>query len=92
MPTFNFTCKACGQKDDIFCKISEREVQVCTACDNITKQVVRQAPQPHWTSLAMGSSPSPEAVKKFDSMRRDQRIKEEKSMADHGDYGKSPGS
>lgn len=92
MPTYNYTCLACKNEDDIFCKMSERKDQVCTECGTATEQVIRHAPQPHWTSLAMGSNPSPEAVKKFDSMRAEQRVKEEKSMADHGDYGKSPGS
>lgn len=40
----------------------------------------------------MGSNPSPEAIKKFDKMRRDQKDKETKTMAEHGDYGKAPGS
>jgi hypothetical protein len=40
----------------------------------------------------MGISPSPEAIKKFDRMRRDQKHKEEKCMKDNGDYGKAPGS
>lgn len=92
MPTFNFTCPDCGQEDDIFCKVSERGDQVCSACGTATKQVIRQAPQPHWTSLAMGDSASPEAIKKFESMRRQQKDKETKSMREHGDYGKAPGS
>jgi len=92
MPTYNYTCPECGTQDDIFCKVSERKDQVCTACGTATTQVIRQAPQPHWTSLALGANPSPEAVKKFDSMRKQQREKEEKCKAEHGDYGKSPGS
>lgn len=40
----------------------------------------------------MGESASPEAIKKFDKMRREQRDKESKTKLEHGDYGKAPGS
>jgi hypothetical protein len=32
----------------------------------------------------MGESASPEAIKRFDKMRRDQRDKEEKAVREHG--------
>ena len=92
MPTYNFTCPACGHEEDIFCKVSERGSQSCGECGSETRQVIRQAPRPHWTSLAMGDSASPEAIKKFEKMRREQRAREERSMREHGDYGKSPGA
>lgn len=40
----------------------------------------------------MGEGASPEAIKKFEKMRREQRAKEEKSQREHGDYGPSPGA
>lgn len=40
----------------------------------------------------MGEGASPEAIRKFDKMRREQKDKETKTMQEHGDYGKSPGS
>lgn len=84
MPTYNFTCPACGHEDDIFCKVSERHEQSCSSCGTATRQVIRQAPQPHWTSLAMGEGASPEAIKKFDKMRREKKAIEEKKIAEHG--------
>lgn len=92
MPTYNFTCPACGHKDDIFCKVSERQDQTCGECGEPTNQVVRTPPQPHWTSLAMGENASPEAIKMFNKMRREQKAKEEKTFREHGDYGKAPGA
>lgn len=92
MPTYEYKCPNCGHEDDIWTTVSKRKDQVCSECGNATTQVVRTPAQPHWTSLAMGESASPEAVKKFEKMRREQRQKEEKSYSNHGDYGKSPGS
>lgn len=93
MPTYDYTCPACGHQEEIFVKkVSERGEQDCGECRERTNQVIRHAPQPHWTSLAMGSTASPEAIKKFDKMRREQKAKETKSMQEHGDYGKAPGS
>lgn len=91
MPTFEYDCPDCGKEFDRWCKASERENQKCE-CGSTGKQVIRTAPVPHWTSLAMGSSASPEAIKRFDKMRREQANKESKTMKEHGDYGKAPGS
>ena len=92
MPTYEYTCPECGHEFEAFCKVSQRMDQNCTECGNTGRQQVRTPAQPHWTSLAMGDSPSPEAIKRFDKMRRDQADKESKCMRDNGDYGKSPGS
>lgn len=92
MPTYNYTCPNCGHQEDIFCKVSERLEQTCGECSAPTSQVVRVAPRPHWTSLAMGDSASPEAIKMFDKMRRERRAKEEKTFREHGDYGRAPGA
>lgn len=93
MPTYNYVCEKCETEEDRFIlKISERQEQKCGECGERLTQVIRQAPAPHWTSLAMGDSASPEAINKFEKMRREQRSKEEKSKREHGDYGKSPGA
>ena len=92
MPTYDYQCDNCGHSEEIFCKVSEREEQRCGECSQTTRQVIRHAPRPHWTSLAMGASASPEAIKMFDKMRREQKAKEDKSFRDHGDYGKAPGA
>lgn len=84
MPTYEYTCPACGHEEEIWCKSSVRHDQRCAECGTATTQVIRHAPQPHWTSLAMGESASPEAIKRFDKMRRDQRDKEEKAVREHG--------
>ena len=92
MPTYEYTCPACGHEQETFCKVSERKDQSCDGCGQTTTQVVRTPAQPHWTSLAMGNSASPEAIDKFHKMRNEQRIKEESTQREHGDYGKAPGS
>lgn len=92
MPTYEYTCPACGYQQDAFCSVSERKNQTCEECGNITNQVVRTPAQPHWSSLAMGSSASPEAIRRFDKMHREQADKEAKMKKEHGDFGKAPGS
>jgi putative FmdB family regulatory protein len=92
MPTYEYTCPNCGHEQDVWCKVSERKDQPCEECGEILSQRVRTPAQPHWTSLAMGSSASPEALKRFDKMRRQQAARESKTYAEHGDYGKAPGS
>lgn len=84
MPTYEYDCPACGQAHEIFCKVSERKDQRCGECKARLRQVVRHAPRPHWTSLAMGEGASPEAIKMFDKMRREKRAKEEKILKEHG--------
>lgn len=91
MPTYNFVCKN-EHSYEAFCKMSERQDQKCPECGSTGKQVILTPPVPHWTSLAMGEGASPEAIRKFDKMRREQKDKETKTMQEHGDYGKSPGS
>ena len=87
MPTFEFKCPDCGADFDRFCKIAEREETVHEGCVSIAKQVIRTNCSLNWTSLAMGSSASPEAISHFDKMHKDQAAKEAKSKKDHGDYG-----
>lgn len=84
MPTFEFTCPACGEEFDRWCKISERKSQQCASCGSIGVQQVRTPVKPHWTSLAMGDSASPEAIDHFDRMHRQKVEKEEKAIKEHG--------
>jgi putative FmdB family regulatory protein len=84
MPTYEYTCPSCGHEEDIWCKASIRKDQICSECGTATKQVIRTPAQPHWTSLAMGDSAGPEAIKRFDKMRRDKKAKEEKAIREHG--------
>ena len=84
MPTYEYNCPHCGTDFDKFCKISERAESRCPECDNIGRQVVRTPVKPHWTSLAMGESVGPEAIRMFDKMRRDKKAKEEKAIKEHG--------
>ena len=92
MPTYDYRCPNCGASDERFVKVTERLHQYCGECESLLTQVILKAPAPHWSSLAMGDSASPEAIKKFESMRREQRAREEKIYNEHGDYGKAPGS
>lgn len=86
MPTFEFNCPDCGAEFDRYCKISERETTVHEGCVSTAKQVVRTNCSLNWTALAMGGSASPEALNRFDKMRKDQVKKEEKTLKEHGTY------
>lgn len=50
------------------------------------------APRIDRSRIALSASASPESIAHFDRVHRQRKAIEEKSMADHGDYGKAAGS
>lgn len=50
------------------------------------------APRIDRSHIALSASASPESIAHFDRVHRERRAIEEKSLANHGDYGKSAGS
>lgn len=84
MPTYEYTCETCKEELEVFCKVSERENQQCATCSSSLVKQIRTPARPHWSSLAMGDSASPEAVSMFDKMHRDKAAIETKAIAEHG--------
>ena len=84
MPTYEYTCLACDIESEVICKMAERQNQQCSTCGGSLTQEVRTPAQPHWSSLAMGDSASPEAINKFDRMHRQKADQETAKIAEHG--------
>ena len=66
-------------------------MSVCGACGGVSHRVILRAAKPYWSRLAMGDSASPEAIDRFERMHKQQKAKEDKTYAEHGDYGPAPG-
>lgn len=87
----DFRCRRCHKTEEHFVRSDEEAVQ-CPHCTGTAERVILKAPAPDWLRLAQGDSASPEAIDKFDRMHRQQKAKEEKTKAEHGDYGPRPGA
>lgn len=86
----DFECQSCGVVTEHLVSSSVYEID-CIYCLGTTKRVILQAAKPHWSSLAMGDSASPEAIDRFERLHKQQKAKEEKTYAEHGDYGPASG-
>lgn len=64
---------------------------LCPIHEAASKRLV-PAPRIDRSSIALSASASPESIAHFDRVHRQRKAIEEKSMADHGDYGKAAGS
>lgn len=87
----DFRCEECNSVEEHYCR-SDEQMSVCDACGGVSHRIFREVAKPHWSSLAMGASASPEAVDKFEKMHKQQKAKEEKTYKEHGDYGSAPGA
>jgi len=87
----DFRCNECGAAEEHYVK-SDVATETCSECGGTSSRVILQAAKPHWSSLAQGRSASPEAIDKFEKMHKQQKAKEDKSYAEHGDYGPAPGA
>jgi putative FmdB family regulatory protein len=90
MPIFDFKCGSCGAITEDLVRSSVTTIP-CVSCGKAsTKQLA--APRVNWLAMGSQRDASPEAIIKFDRMHRQQKAKEEKSYAEHGDYGPHAGS
>jgi hypothetical protein len=55
-------------------------------------RVILVAAKLDYGSMAMGESAGTTAIDRFERQHKEQRAKEEKSLREHGDYGRAPGS
>lgn len=83
MPIYEYTCPD-GHEFEELRKVDDREECPCPVCDQTAKQVIRTPPRPNWAALAMGDSASPEAIRRFDRIHREQKAKEERIFREHG--------
>lgn len=90
--THDYKCHSCGHYEyDVFIKRSDMHAFACPECGE-TMTIKPSAPKIDWDALARGDNASPEAIRHFERKRAQQKSKEEKSMREHGDRGRTPGA
>lgn len=90
MPLYDFRCPQ-GHVTEALEKFETR-TRPCLICDATAERVLLVAPKLDYGSMAQGESAGTTAIDKFERMHKQQRAKEEKSFAEHGDYGPRPGA
>lgn len=86
---FDFECAEHGRFEDLV-KPDCRSAP-CPVCgQNAPRQI--SAPRIDHYHMALSDSASPESVRKFERMHRERKAKEDRSDAEHGDYGHAAGA
>jgi putative FmdB family regulatory protein len=81
-----------GHVHEALVKMSERaDPQACRECDATAERVFLQPANWDWSKQAILSD-GPEFDSRFKKLHQDQKVKEERCMAEHGDYGPRPGA
>jgi len=86
---YDFECPL-GHRFEALVEYDEREI-FCE-CEAALATRVFPAPRIDRSHIALSASASPESIAHFDRVHRERKAIEEKSMREHGDYGKAAGS
>jgi hypothetical protein len=86
---FDFECPAHGRFEDLV--YPDVRQALCPRC-GLTAPRQLSAFRINHMAMAVSNSASPESIAKFDRAHRQQKAKEEKSYAEHGDYGPVAGA
>lgn len=90
MPIHDHQCLTCNHVFDALVKWDD-PAPPCTECGNECKRVYLKAPKLNYLAMGAQKNVSPEFQQKFDKMHKDRAVKEEKTMKEHGDYGRGAG-
>lgn len=87
---WEFRCTKCG---DAFEDLAKPDVywSKCPKCGANARREITPV-RIDRTRIAGTIGASPESINHFDRVHKQQKMKEERSKANHGDYGKMPGS
>ncbi len=86
---YDYECCTCEHK---FEELAEMDWQIlCPVCNGDARRLF-PAPRIDRSHIALSASASPESIAHFDRVHRERKAIEEKSMREHGDYGKAAGS
>lgn len=86
---FDFECPKHGYFEEmVYSHIHETPCPQCGL--NASRQL--SAPRIGHMTMATSASASPESIIKFDRAHRQQKAKEDKCYAEHGDYGRPAGA
>jgi len=86
---FDFHCTDCNRTFEDFVPTSS-EHTLCPSCSGIAERIL-SAVRIDRTRIATTASASPESIAHFDRIHQQRKAIEEKTMREHGDYGKTPG-
>lgn len=64
----------------------------CPDCEATARRVILRAPRIDMLAMAQGENAPPGAVDYFERVHKQQRVIEERSEMEHGDYGPRPGA
>jgi hypothetical protein len=86
---FDFECPEHGRFEDLVHPGTDQAP--CPKCSlNAPRQL--STFRINHMAMAVSASASPESIAKFERAHRQQKAKEERCEAEHGDYGRPPGS
>jgi hypothetical protein len=60
---------------------------LCPVCSEPASRVFLQAPKLDWLGMAQGESAGPEFVDRFHDVHNKENVRQQKILAEHGDYG-----
>jgi putative FmdB family regulatory protein len=87
---FDFRCTGCDRIFEDMVKPSEYWTH-CPHCSANAQRILSPV-RIDRTRIALTENASPESVRHFDRIHKQRKAQEEKTYADHGDYGKTAGS
>jgi putative FmdB family regulatory protein len=87
---FDFRCKSCNHEFEDLVKSDVFQAQ-CPKCSETARRIL-SCPRIDKTAMALQDGATETSLKHFERTHQQQKAKEEKSLREHGDYGKSPGS
>jgi len=90
MILFDFRCTKCAFIFEDLVKPGDYWLK-CPKCKGNAQRIMSPV-RIDKTSMAVSDSASPESIAHFDRVHKQRRVIEERSMQNHGDYGKSAGS
>ena len=87
---FDFRCKKCDAMFEDLVKPDVFQAQ-CPKCGQSANRII-SCPRIDKTAMALQEGATETSLSHFERIHQQQKVKEEKSMREHGDYGKAPGS
>lgn len=87
---YDFRCPS-GHVTEELVPVGTREIE-CPICGEPARYVILSPAKLDWAGMAQGPNAGPEFIDRFERAHRAQKDKEERSLAEHGDYGPRPGA
>lgn len=89
MRYLDFHCTECGVTTEHF--VDHWVEEVPCECDSTARRILSSV-RIDRSAIALTLGASPESIAHFDRIHQQRKTIEERTYAEHGDYGKAPGS